>query len=455
MFMPNSPTSLSNDSPGQSQAWHVTRIYAVLAFLSFIIFGALHIFVEKTQLVGYLEMSGGMAVALIMLGAQLGARLTIIRISLLSVVTALLVVMLVTGGTQGTGIFWFFMFPVMAFFLAGAREGVYWMLLLFAVVAATWFAGKAGSIPIYYQDIEVRQLAVTLTVVTIGIFAYERYKEKSEGEAHHSRQRLQANMSQTEALHVKMDKAKGEFVALASHQLRTPISAIKWSSEMLLNGDAGKLTEDQRDIVQGIEDSNKRLGAIVDTMLLASSLDLGKLEVRVEPVDLPALSHAVLEEQLKKMPDKHFGITESYDSKMPKIRLDERIMSIILQNIFSNSIKYTPNDGEIAIAVRHNEEKLNADSRGSVLIEVADNGYGIPRDQQKDVFAKMFRAANAKAKDTDGTGLGLYTVKALLERVGGKIWFESEEDKGTTFFVLIPQEGMEKKEAGLAGESHV
>lgn len=430
---------------------YVMSVYALLAFLSLFIFGILHIFVEKQATIGYFELAGAVAVVLSLVILKVSGRVAVTRACFLITIITMLIMMLVTGGTAGTGIFWFFMFPVAAFFLAGAREGVFWMLLLFTVLATTWLTGKADWLPVYYQDIEIRQLVAILIVVTIGIFTYQRYREQSEAEVINSKQKLQNNIKQTAVLHDKMDKAKSEFVALASHQLRTPISAIKWSSEMLLAGDAGKITEDQRDIVQGIEDSSQRLADIVDTMLLVSNLDLGKLEVQPEMTDLPALTGKVLAEQLKKLPEKQLEITESYENKLSKLWLDNRIMTIILRNIFSNAIKYTPSNGNIAVSIKHHKDKLHKNSKGSVLLEVADSGYGIPIDQQNDVFTKMFRATNVKAKDTDGTGLGLYTVKSLLERVGGKIWFESEEDKGTVILVLLPLEGMKSQDK----EGHV
>jgi signal transduction histidine kinase len=422
---------------------YVLQVYGALAFLSLAVFAVLHIFVDNTPLTGYCELGGAAAVAASIFLVRVTGNITASRAALLLTMLVMLFVMLVTGGTQGTGIFWFFMFPVAAFFLAGAREGASWMLLLVAVLVVSWIVGEAGLIPFYYRDIEVRQLAVTMVVITIGLFIYQRYLEHSNEEAVGSRERLEANLHQEAALRVQMDRAKGEFVALASHQLRTPISAIRWSAEMLLGGDTGKLTDEQRDTIEGIEQSNNRLGSIVDAMLLVSSLDLGKLEVQLEPTDLPELSRKVLRERLKKEPDKHLETEESYQEDLPKLRLDAHVMTIILQNLFSNAVKYTPDGGKISVSIKVTSEKLFKGSRGSVLLEIADSGYGIPLDQQAGVFNKMFRATNIKAKDTDGTGLGLYTVKAILAHVGGRIWFESEEDKGSVFFVQLPLEGMD------------
>jgi two-component system sensor histidine kinase VicK len=111
---------------------------------------------------------------------------------------------------------------------------------------------------------------------------------------------------------------------------------------------------------------------------------------------------------------------------------------MIFQNLLSNAVKYTPEKGKININIK--KDGLN------VLISVADAGYGIPSNVQSKIFTKMFRADNARVKDPDGTGLGLYIIKSTLEKTGGKIWFESVENKGSTFYVTIPLDGMKKKE---------
>lgn len=111
---------------------------------------------------------------------------------------------------------------------------------------------------------------------------------------------------------------------------------------------------------------------------------------------------------------------------------------MIFQNLLTNAVKYTERKGEININIK--KDGLN------VLVSVADTGYGIPKNVQTKIFTKMFRADNARVKDPDGAGLGLYIIKSTLEKTGGKIWFESVENKGSTFYVTIPLEGMKKKE---------
>jgi signal transduction histidine kinase len=415
------------------QKTHVMLVYALLAFFSLAIFGGLHV-VEGNAFVGYLELAGAGAIVFVLLGLRLTDNVAVARAGLLLTILTLLLVMLVTGGTQGTGIFWFFMFPVAAFFLAGSREGIFWMALLGVMIGSLWLAGRAAGVPVYYNNIEIRQLVVALSVVSVGIYVYQRSRERSDASDRHSRSELKAYVRQMQSMHEKMDRTKSEFIALTSHQLRTPISAIRWSSEMLLSGDGGRLTSEQHENIQGIEDSNKRLGAIVDTMLLVASLDLGHLDVKAEPIDVPKLAQTILAEEQKRARNKNMQVTEVYEPNLGKVRLDKRVTTVILSNVLSNAFKYTPEGGNVAVTI---SRQAGAKTK-ALLIEVADSGLGIPKSQQADIFAKMFRADNAKAKDTDGTGLGLYVVKALLDRLGGKIWFESREGQGTTFWISLP-----------------
>jgi two-component system sensor histidine kinase VicK len=123
---------------------------------------------------------------------------------------------------------------------------------------------------------------------------------------------------------------------------------------------------------------------------------------------------------------------------VPILKLDKKLMDIIFQNLLSNALKYTPEGGKINLKIKKGAR--------DVTVAVIDSGYGIPLHQQDKIFSKLFRADNVRQKDTQGTGLGLYMVKSIVEHSGGKIWFKSKENKGTTFFVSIPLKGMKKKE---------
>ncbi len=235
-----------------------------------------------------------------------------------------------------------------------------------------------------------------------------------------------------------IDRAKSEFVTLASHQLRTPISAIAWVGELLLHGDGGKLTAEQMDYIQQIYHSNQRMAALVDAMLMVSSLELGSLPVHPKKVDLPKLCREVLAERLAAVPAKKIlHVKENYDPSLPDVSFDPEIVKTIMQNLIANAFKYTQDEGNVTISIMQ---------RGTdIVFEVGDNGVGIPTGQQPKIFTKLFRADNIKHKDTDGTGLGLFIVKTITEYVGGSMTFTSVENKGSTFTVTLPASGMVEK----------
>jgi PAS domain S-box-containing protein len=239
--------------------------------------------------------------------------------------------------------------------------------------------------------------------------------------------------------HEKMvDQTKTEFVSLASHQLRTPLSSINWYSEMLLDGDAGKLTEKQKTFIKEIYDGNHRMVDLVNSLLNVSRLELGTFAVDPEPTDVIKTAQSVLLELQPGIIKNKIKINFKYDKKIPIIQADPKLVRIIFQNLLSNSIKYTPEKGTVSLSIERDEKNL--------LVEVADTGYGIPKNEQPRIFEKLFRAENIREKDTEGTGLGLYIVKSIITHSGGHISFKSEENKGTTFYLEIPLTGMKKKD---------
>ncbi|MEI7792041.1 MAG: ATP-binding protein [Candidatus Berkelbacteria bacterium] len=235
----------------------------------------------------------------------------------------------------------------------------------------------------------------------------------------------------------EIDKAKTEFVSLASHQLRTPLSAIGWYSEMLADGDAGKLNEKQQQYLLEITKGNKRMVELVNSLLNVSRLELGTFVVDPVPTNIVTIAEESVKELVALLDEKKLKIEEDYGKEIPMINLDPKLTRIIFQNLLSNAVKYTPK-GKVSISVSRSD--------GSVVIKVADTGLGIPHHQQKRMFEKLFRADNVRVSNVEGTGLGLYIVKTVIDNVGGSIRFESKENVGTTFYVKLPLTGMKKKE---------
>lgn len=536
---------------------YILRVYSILAFLTLTVFGSMHVAGGGKLTVGYLEITGGVIILLNMLALGVTRNVTVAKNIFLLVVLSFLALMLISGGTEGTGIFWLFVFPVIAFFLTGKRQGAMWMTGFFIVMVGIWLLSLGGTIDIPYDTIVLRQALLSILVVTIGMGAYEQSREWLAGQTLASRKALKTEKMQAEVIlqHIdegvvatdsegnvtfmnqaaekllgwqlsdllnkkfidvvtmldvagnpiasdsrplqravkadtalttiatylrkdgstmpvsatgmplvvdgkvvggvgtfrdiseerSMVQAKSEFVTLASHQLRTPISAIAWVSELLLNGDVGKLSSEQRAQVDSIYKSNRRMAELVSEMLTVSSLDLNALPVIPQKIDIASVCAGVIKEQKAAYKDKEMMIIERYDPTLPRVSCDNEVTKLILRHLLSNAVKYTPKGGEITVRIeKKHGEKILPSSQGSIVITVIDNGYGIPEDATDKVFTKFFRAKNILHKDTDGTGLGLYIIKAVLDYVGGRVTFSSREGKGTTFRVLLPLEGMIK-----------
>ena len=235
-----------------------------------------------------------------------------------------------------------------------------------------------------------------------------------------------------------IDQAKSEFVSLASHQLRTPLSTINWYSEMLLSRDAGILNEEQEKFVNEIYRGSKRMVELVNALLNVSRLELGTFMIEPSPSDFEKIADDVLKELEPQITTKQMEIVRNFENDLPPINADPKLIRIIFQNLLSNSVKYTQEKGKIEVSIK----KAGSD----ITITVADNGHGIPKEAQEKIYTKLFRADNAKEIDADGTGLGLYIIKSIIDNSGGKISFQSELNKGTSFQISFPLSGMIKKE---------
>jgi len=235
-----------------------------------------------------------------------------------------------------------------------------------------------------------------------------------------------------------LDLAKDGFVSIASHQLRTPLTALKGYASMLIDGDAGPINDKQREYLGEIGNANNRMVNLITALLNVSRVDLDVFVVEPEPVNLVEVAESMLKESEARINTKKLVVTTDFEKGLPLINADLNIMRMIVQNLLSNAMKYTPAEGKITLGMKKDGQ--------NIIISVADTGCGIPEDAQSKIFTKMFRADNARRKDPDGTGLGLYIMKTTIEKTGGKLWFESKENIGSTFYVSFPLEGMKKNE---------
>lgn len=236
----------------------------------------------------------------------------------------------------------------------------------------------------------------------------------------------------------EIDKAKTEFVSIASHQLRTPLTIINWYIEMLETGNGLALSDKQKQYLSEIERASRRMIELVNALLNVSRIDLGTFMVDIEPMDFAAAMDDVLKDLEPQIAQKKLRLAKKYDTALPQINADPKLLRMIFQNLLTNAVKYTPDKGTVTIGLEKQADR--------VIITVTDTGLGIPEEQQSKIFQKFFRADNARMKEPDGNGLGLYIIKSLIEHSGGTIRFVSAENKGTTFFVSLPLTGMKEKE---------
>lgn len=227
-----------------------------------------------------------------------------------------------------------------------------------------------------------------------------------------------------------LDKIKSEFISIAAHQLRTPLSAIKWIIKMILDKDVGELTLEQEELLKKGYKSNERIIKLVDDLLNVSRIEEGKFGFTFDNHDFKEIINIAIVNLERTIAKNHFKIIINSPDKIPEIYVDKERMIIVVQNLLDNATKYTPEYGTIKINVEKGTKLLK--------VTIKDNGVGIPKKDQAKLFSKFFRAANVMRMQTEGTGLGLFIVKNIIEKHGGKIAIKSEEGKGTEVSFSLP-----------------
>ncbi|HZB86325.1 MAG TPA: PAS domain S-box protein [Gaiellaceae bacterium] len=229
----------------------------------------------------------------------------------------------------------------------------------------------------------------------------------------------------------ELDRLKDEFIALVSHELRTPLTSIRGYTELLLDGEAGELTDDQRQFLAVVERNSHRLLHLVGDLLFLAQIEAGKLALEVDVVELGAVASESVEAAGPAAEEK--GVTLALATgPAPPLAADRARIGQLLDNLVSNAVKFTPSGGRVDVRVRTLGKRA--------VLEVRDSGIGIPEGEQQFLFQRFFRTSTATEQAIQGTGLGLAISKAIVEAHGGQIEVESEEGVGTTFRVKLPLE---------------
>jgi signal transduction histidine kinase len=235
------------------------------------------------------------------------------------------------------------------------------------------------------------------------------------------------------------NEAKSEFVSFVAHELKNPMTSIKGYTELLAAGAVGPINEMQNNFLHTIRSNVERMSTLVSDLNDNAKIEAGRLRLDYKPVNLSEVVEEVIRSTSRQIEDKKQVIQEEMPESLPHVWADQTRVSQVLTNLVSNAHKYTPEGGEITISAALSPNQWDPAGAAQVVhIRVEDNGIGISVEDQQKIFSKFFRSDDQKAREAPGTGLGLNITKSLVEIQGGKIWFESEFRKGTTFHFTIP-----------------
>lgn len=229
----------------------------------------------------------------------------------------------------------------------------------------------------------------------------------------------------------EIDKAKSEFVSLASHQLRTPIASMKWNMELMQAPQSGELEGNQKVHLEKISSAVSRMEMLIEDFLSVSKFELGTLAPELSRVQVNEIVREMIREQEHEISRKKIRVEELFHRTPIEIVSDTHLLRMAVGNLISNAVKYTPEGGTISVAT---------ESVGGILqIDITDTGIGIPEEDKEKIFSKIYRASNARSEEANGTGLGLYIVRESLRVIGGEVRFISKEGEGSTFTITLPQ----------------
>lgn len=283
---------------------------------------------------------------------------------------------------------------------------------------------KSGNL---YDKSDIKLLEIIADELMIAIQNALRFEEIQgfaatlQNEVNQATAKLKRTNKKLKAL----DETKDEFISMASHQLRTPLTSVKGYMSMVLEGDAGELNKAQKELLNQAFVSSQRMVYLIADLLNVSRLKTGKFVIESFPTNLADVVEGELAQLTEVAKSKKLTLTYNKPNNFPDLLLDETKIRQVIMNFADNAIYYTPSGGKISIELK--EDKNN------IYFMVKDNGLGVPKDEQKKLFTKFYRARNARKARPDGTGLGLFMAKKVINAQGGEILFESREGHGSVF----------------------
>jgi len=262
----------------------------------------------------------------------------------------------------------------------------------------------------YIEDLQIVVFIVLLTATFLFIISY-------------------AIIQNFERL-AEVSRMKSEFISIVSHQLRSPLTNVKWAIEILFSRDFKLPINKKDEYITNIKENVERMAELIDELLIVSKIEQGKIPINKKEVSLNKLINEVIERYQYFVQASNIKVFFSFPQEIFSVFTDPSLLKLVIENLMDNAIRYVKHEGRIEVRLEKKKEK--------VLFSIKDNGIGIPKSEQKYIFQKFFRAKNAVKERTRGNGLGLYVCKTIINNLGGKIWFKSEEGKGTTFYFFLP-----------------
>lgn len=226
------------------------------------------------------------------------------------------------------------------------------------------------------------------------------------------------------------NKMKSEFINIVSHQLRNPLSILSWGVELLTSGRLGQVGEKQVEYFKILKENTTRMKELVSDLLIVSRLETATMPFKKEEISLSDVVSRLVQKTAPFAKASNIEVEFKEGQDLPKVLADPSQLRTVVENLLDNAIRYIKDKGEVEIFL--------AKKNSNVYFEIKDTGVGIPPEDQKYIFQKFFRAGNVMKYQTQGSGLGLYIVKSVIERSGGKIGFKSQEGKGSTFWFTLP-----------------
>lgn len=291
-------------------------------------------------------------------------------------------------------------------------------------------AKKSGN-QFNHQDMRVIEIIANELVIAIQNALHteeiENFNATLQARITEATRKLRRTNEKLKAL----DEAKDDFVSMASHQLRTPLTSVKGYISMVLEGDAGKINTTQRKLLEQSFISSQRMVFLIADLLNVSRLKTGKFVIETSPVNLADVVQQEIGQLTEVAAGRQLALTYEKPDSFPSLTLDETKTRQVIMNFVDNAIYYTPAGGTITVKL--------IETPASVEFRVIDTGIGVPKHERQHLFTKFYRAANARTARPDGTGLGLFMAKKVIVAQGGAIIFETEEGKGSTFGFVFPK----------------